>query len=331
MVYLLFFSYFVYVIGIHKLAVSNKLNYYLKNYLNNQNLISKTLYKNYSIKRINLFPIYITNRVNYYLKTDQKFLLQKSFTHLSKQTDTIENIINKRNKNDEKWSVYTLDFINISKYFDNKNIVSVHFGDVREISQQPTFTKTRLINDNNSNNVLLKLNKIRHFFFVNKDIAFQKKKNMLVYRGGINRMNKTRTYFKEIFSSNNLFNMDNQFINIRQQCKYKFILSLEGNDVATNLKWIMSSNSVCFMLKPTCESWFMEGRLIENYHYVLIKNDFSDLEEKIKFYLKNEDKCLEIIKNANQYINQFKNIKLEKKIGLKVFEKYLKNCLNNKI
>ena len=41
----------------------------------------------------------------------------------------------------------------------------------------------------------------------------------------------------------------------------------------------MSSNSVAVMPKPKYESWFMEGKLIPDYHYVLIKDDYSDFEE----------------------------------------------------
>jgi hypothetical protein len=33
-------------------------------------------------------------------------------------------------------------------------------------------------------------------------------------------------------------------ISIYDHLKYRYIMSLEGNDVASNLKWIMSSNSI---------------------------------------------------------------------------------------
>ena len=107
--------------------------------------------------------------------------------------------------------------------------------------------------------------------------------------------------------------------------KYKFILSLEGYDVATNLKWIMNSKSLCFMPKPTCESWFMEGTLIPNFHYVEIKNDFSDLEEKIKYYITNVKECKKIIRNANKYVNQFKDKDREHIIEILVLDKYFDN------
>ena len=70
---------------------------------------------------------------------------------------------------------------------------------------------------------------------------------------------------------------------------YKFIMCLEGNDVATNLKWVMSSNSLAVMPKPVYETWYMEGRLIPNYHYVEIKPDYSDLEERIQYYIDHPD------------------------------------------
>ncbi|MDE4959522.1 glycosyl transferase family 90, partial [Francisella tularensis subsp. holarctica] len=61
---------------------------------------------------------------------------------------------------------------------------------------------------------------------------------------------------------------NNGFLSIQDQIKYKYIVSIEGYDVATNLKWIMNSNSLCFMNKPKYETWFMEGTLIPNHHYV---------------------------------------------------------------
>ena len=34
---------------------------------------------------------------------------------------------------------------------------------------------------------------------------------------------------------------------INEQLQYKFILCFEGNDVASNLKWVMSSNSIAII------------------------------------------------------------------------------------
>ena len=56
-------------------------------------------------------------------------------------------------------------------------------------------------------------------------------------------------------------------------------MSLEGIDVATNLKWIMSSNSLCFSPKLRYETWFMEGKLVPGVHFVEVRDDFDDLAE----------------------------------------------------
>lgn len=66
----------------------------------------------------------------------------------------------------------------------------------------------------------------------------------------------------------------------------------------------------------------MEGQLIPHHHYVQIKDDYSDLEEQLTFYINNPEKALEIIRNANAYVQQFKNKKQEDFISLLVLEKY---------
>ena len=66
---------------------------------------------------------------------------------------------------------------------------------------------------------------------------------------------------------------------------------MEGNDVASNLKWVMSSNSIAVMPKPKYETWFMEGLLIPDQHYILIKDDYSDLETRLKFFLDHPQKA----------------------------------------
>ena len=57
-------------------------------------------------------------------------------------------------------------------------------------------------------------------------------------------------------------------------------------------------------------------------YYVSIKEDYSDLEEKLQFYIDNPEKAQEIVKNANNYVAQFKNKKTEDLISLMVMNKY---------
>jgi hypothetical protein len=135
----------------------------------------------------------------------------------------------------------------------------------------------------------------------------------------------------KINDDDNHHNLLRERITIEDQLNYKFILCLEGNDVASNLKWVMSSQSLAVMPVPKYETWFMEGTLIPNYHYMLIKDDYSDLEERMEYYIKHTDEAREIIKNAHHFIEQFKIKKREDLISLLVLEKYFYKTGQKKI
>ena len=115
---------------------------------------------------------------------------------------------------------------------------------------------------------------------------------------------------------------------IEEMLKYKYIISIPGNDKDSGINWKLASNSVVLMCKPNIISWLMESTLIPNYHYVLLKDDFSDLLEKYKWCENNQDKCIEIIKNAKTYMNQFSNLDRERQIEDIVIKTYL-DRINN--
>ncbi len=118
-----------------------------------------------------------------------------------------------------------------------------------------------------------------------------------------------------------------KFVDIKNQLKYKYLISIEGNDVATDLKWKLYSNSVIFMKKPTVVSWLMEDKLKPYIHYIPIAEDFSDLEEKYIWAIKNDDKCFEISQNAKYYIEQFLDEENEIKIQCEILKKYFENLI----
>lgn len=181
----------------------------------------------------------------------------------------------------------------------------------------------------------MKLNKVRHFIFVNDEIEFEDKKDMAVWRGKCYR--KHRQLFVQKFYDSPLCNIgqvntkgdidvpwQKEKLSLKEQLEYKFLIAIEGNDVASNLKWAMSSNSLVLMAKPKYETWFMEGTLEAGFHYVLLKDDYSDLEEKIKYYSEHILEAKEIINNASKYVEQFKNELFEDIISYKVLDKYFK-------
>lgn len=229
---------------------------------------------------------------------------------------------------------YFFDFYEHYKFF-NKNLRGHFlFGDVMHIPKVPTFTKSRPLSGENKNAILLKWNKVRHFIFVKNDKKFEEKQNKIVWRGEVYAKQKHRVRFLEMHYKKaicniarvNKNNLNSEWLKkrmtISEQLNYKFILSIEGYDVASNLKWIMSSNSIAVMPKPKFETWFMEGQLIPNYHYIAIKEDYSDLEEQLNYYIKNTKEAKAIINNANKHVAQFKNKLTEDLISLLVIKKY---------
>lgn len=111
-----------------------------------------------------------------------------------------------------------------------------------------------------------------------------------------------------------------QRITIPEMLKNKYLISVEGNDVASNLKWILSSQSVCIKPPARTVSWLMEDRLVPWVHYVPVRQDFADLREKLEWCRTHPRKCQEIIKAANDYMNRFKSG--DEKTILKVLKGY---------
>lgn len=183
-----------------------------------------------------------------------------------------------------------------------------------------------------ANSTLLNLEKNRHFIFINDPYSFESKRDILFYRGGIYQDHRTR-FFEKYFNhplcdlghtgSKSVHHAwQKEKISIKKHLPYKFLLSLEGNDVASNLKWVMSSNSLAVMPEPKFETWFMEGRLLPDVHYLRIAEDYANLEECIESCLRDEGLAREIIHNAHEYVKQFFDKEREAIISLLVLEKY---------
>jgi hypothetical protein len=306
--------------GFFNFVERNKAIYYIKNGV--LDIIPRSFFQRKLKHWILLEKQYseklLSKRLNYYHNNLEKKNIPSNLTSLKKITRK-NNI-----------SMYYYDFMKIGRYFNADFKVNYAFGDIDTNQENLTIVKSRPIH-NNGNSVLLPLDKLRHFNFIEDTISIKDKKDEIVWRGVIHKENRKLLVKK--FTNKKRFNVlaiqnknkkKTGFLSIKEQLKYKFILSIEGIDVATNLKWIMSSNSLCFMPKPRFETWYMEGELIPNFHYVLIEDDYSDVEEKMNFYSENTDKAEEILTNAKRWTDQFKDKKLEKLVSILVMNSYFK-------
>jgi hypothetical protein len=289
---------------------------------------------------------YLGNLYNIFIKNQQieyKDIFNEKETISYNKIQLINNDILFHDNYDNQIRYYVND---LRKYFNNNEIknfnIYIAFGDINVKMKKYCFTKSRPIDLINNFNILLNLNTPRHWKglddVTNFDIPFDKKNNKIIWRGtttGNKRVKFVEKYQNhqnediDIKFSNLCQNViDNNYIlsilSIKEQLQSKFLISIEGNDVATNLKWILYSNSVVIMPKPTICSWIMEDKLISGTHYIEIKSDYSDLEEKYEWCLNNLEECKKVAEAGKKYIDLFLNQENEKKITNKIIEIYCK-------
>ncbi|MCL7743507.1 hypothetical protein LV476_00865 [Guyparkeria hydrothermalis] len=232
----------------------------------------------------------------------------------------------------------------------DEDSVLVKFGDKAldkaEKMLGPVFVKSRPIG---GHGVVLKLNKFRHWRGLSPSDYFLwgEKDSGVVWRGQptgthVNRSlswdDNVRLNFVKRYSKNHdvgFSKLGPQGVRVcepyvkgftakKEQLKSKYIVSLEGNDVATNLKWVLASNSVPIMPRPTFESWLLESQLIPYVHYVPLSDDLDDLDEVYEWCLNNDDHCRQIAENGKRYMRMFLDEENEKEIFRMIYSEYKK-------
>ena len=260
---------------------------------------------------------YILERVNYYCRLFEETRIDGQYT-LGTMPKNRSN--------------YFRDFFEYARFFASGLKVDVIFEDNRRIPQTPSIMKSRPLGEGIENCVLCNLDKVRHFTFLKDKRSFESKDNKAIFRGAVYQPCRI-DFMEKYFGSDWVDCADTgnkplkpewrqPQITLYDHLIYKFILAIEGWDVASNLKWIMSSNSIAVMPKPTVETWFMEGTLIPDYHYIEIKPDYSDLPERLQYYIDHPEEAKKIVENAHEYVKQFQDKDREDLIHLLVLKKY---------
>lgn len=310
--------------------IENRVKYYMGKYYK-----SKIYHDNIPLK-------YIKNGIEF--KNSKVLILKKKL---------INNIDKNFNKNDIEYHYIKPLLEVLNKIRSDDKYFLYCWGDIsHSIGREGVITKTRP--RNNKTMILQKLVYFRHWNQTNfddvkkYDKTFRKKINKAVWRGSStgfietkgSRFDLVKKYFHhpkiDVGFSKIVQNKDQyqkylkNNMTIKDQLNYKFIISVEGNDVASGLKWQLLSNSIVLMRKPTIESWLMEFRLRPYVHYVPLKDDLSDIEEQINWCNNNYERCLDIINRSKTYMEQFLNLKKEEKIRKKIFIRYFENIHFNK-
>lgn len=230
-----------------------------------------------------------------------------------------------------KQTFYYYDLREHARYFDDRLRIDYLFGDIIHVPDHPAIVKSRPITPDNANSVLMKLDKLRHFYVLPDPVPFEEKRPAAVWRGAANH--PRRTSFVEAcaplprtdigFSNRNAPEAWRKpVLGMVEQMRFRYILSVQGYDVATNLKWIFASNALCIMPKPDCETWFMEGTLVPDVHYAELAPDYSNLAEIMDRFEARPADAKAIVANAQAHFRQFADRVGEQVVALLVLYKY---------
>lgn len=85
--------------------------------------------------------------------------------------------------------------------------------------------------------------------------------------------------------------------------EYKYILCPNGNDVSTQLYWVIGTNSLAF--KEDCEYEIIPDFFLKPWiHYIPVAKGLFDLKEKFEYIEENPELALKIIDNAKEAYNR---------------------------
>lgn len=85
---------------------------------------------------------------------------------------------------------------------------------------------------------------------------------------------------------------------LEEHFKYKYILIVDGNCIASNHQWVFGSGSVPIMVTHPDNRYWFQKYLKPMVHYVPIKYDLSDLKEKIDWLVTHDEVSKQIAENA---------------------------------
>jgi hypothetical protein len=235
----------------------------------------------------------------------------------------------------------------------------------KKIREYPLFAKVRSLcvvdasemkktrcrqTDNILQPILLPLNRKRHYGVASivpeNDIPWEQKEGRAVWRGKYGASTHANDDIKFALVSKHLDStlvnakfskvakgapkhMMGSYMDMKNQLAYKYIISIEGNDVSSGMKWMLLSNSVVLTPSCTMESWAMEGRLKPFVHFIPLKADMSNVEEMVRWAEMHPKETRLISERSTLFVyDAFFHpdaIEDEKRIMMRIMERYEQN------
>lgn len=213
----------------------------------------------------------------------------------------------------------------------------LYYGEHGDTDALPIIRKARKLTDQHS--VLYDFRSLRYntpCLEVNKhDIPWSNKKKDVVWRGATTGQIKREAFvtnyhdrynvgFSTAKQKPHLAEMIKPRISIAEQLKSQFIVSLQGNDLASNIRWVLFSNSVPIMPKPEWTSWTMEEKLEPFVHYLELDDNLTNLEELLNWADNHPRECEQIAQNGKSYVSQFLDKRHDTQVRMMLLEEFAK-------
>jgi hypothetical protein len=162
----------------------------------------------------------------------------------------------------------------------------------------------------------------RHYLYCNlyktyrsihRGIPFSQKKNKIIFgcrtdRGSkynfIKRrdieINQRKYFYSNFCDKRNMVYEEDGWIAEYDMVEYKYILNIDGNACTWDATaWKLNSGSVIFKVDAPWVQWFYPEYLAY-VHYIPIKDDMSDLQEKYQWCETHPEECEKIVENSKK-------------------------------
>lgn len=94
------------------------------------------------------------------------------------------------------------------------------------------------------------------------------------------------------------------FLSPVEQSNYKYIVNVDGHVSAFRLSLELNMGCVILMVDSAWKMWYKD-LLVPYEHYVPVKADLSDIIDQIKWCRDNDEKCQEIVRNAQLFFDTY--------------------------
>ena len=100
--------------------------------------------------------------------------------------------------------------------------------------------------------------------------------------------------------ANNTLNPSTRFVSLADHTKYRYLIDIQGRGYSGRVKCLFFSGRPLFLAERKLYEWWQED-IHPFEHYIPVKEDLSDLSEKLDWADSNPEECSQIARNAQEY------------------------------